>query len=101
MPKSSPFAKEEAPSGAKTLKEYIEAKLTVAGFDFLQQNSDIIAWPHGSEEEVIYLKWHDPGAYSVEEAKGFFEQLGRQKALQNQIVNWVYEYYAGGAYVWR
>jgi len=87
--------------GIKSLKEYVEDKLSVAGFDFMQQNSDIIAWPEGSKEDVVYLRWHEPGAYSVVDGEGFFKLPGRQKAFQNQLVNWVYEYYSGGAYRFR
>lgn len=85
----------------KTLIEYIESKLAVAGFDFTRENNDLIAWPIGSESDSFYLKYHEPGAYGVVEGTGFFENPGRQKVLQNQIVNWVYEYYSGGAYRYK
>ena len=84
------------PPEIKTIKEYMEAKLTVAGFDFIEEGDNIIAWPQDDEESSIVLEFHAPGAYAVAEGAGFFEYPGRQKSFQNQVVNWVYEYYSGG-----
>ena len=79
----------------KTLHEYMQEELSIAGFDFIVQNSDIIAWPKERVDDSIYLQHLEPDAYAVLDGKGFFASPGRQKAFQNQVVIWVYEYWSG------